>query len=167
MFPSAALDTSLVSYIKEHFEPGVAAVYASESADGVPAIIACINSTRVNMSSFWFVASGRPMLIRFIAIHFFFRGGRWKSTWVIELNSPNSSVTGTLSVDAHFFEGGNIHLKTSKKYDATIPHTVSALLLFFFYFPLVISFYRTFPPISSRCRPLSFRLTPANSPQMC
>jgi hypothetical protein len=48
------------------------------------------------------------------------RNGRWRSTY---LYNPSASLTGTIKVDVHYYEDGNVRLSTTK--DLTLPTSSS------------------------------------------
>ncbi|KAA6362155.1 MAG: hypothetical protein EZS28_042319, partial [Streblomastix strix] len=49
------------------------------------------------------------------------RGGRWKSQWTLLLDNENAGkLSGQIDVHVHFYEGGNVHLKTKKEPELTI-----------------------------------------------
>ncbi|KAK2942806.1 putative F-actin-capping protein subunit alpha [Blattamonas nauphoetae] len=89
-------------YVLAHFPQGVSAVYASNSPDGGEALVICINSTIVKPTSMW--------------------GGRFKSTWVVELKPGNATVNGQYEFFTHFFEAGNVHLHSQDTAELSIPH---------------------------------------------
>ncbi|KAH7817626.1 F-actin capping protein, alpha subunit [Monocercomonoides exilis] len=95
-----AIDDAITKYVSDHFPDGVCSVFASDSDDGGKAIIICINSTKVNPKSMW--------------------GGQWKSTWILELSEDKHQLSGEMSVAAHFFEAGNVHLNTEDRAERKI-----------------------------------------------
>jgi capping protein alpha len=46
-------------------------------------------------------------------MHFTTRNGRWRSQYTIA-TSGSSTLTGTIHVDVHYYEDGNVRLLTSK-----------------------------------------------------
>jgi len=43
-----------------------------------------------------------------------FWNGRWRNTYLL---TPSSSLTGTINVDVHYYEDGNVRLTASKNVD--------------------------------------------------
>ena len=51
------------------------------------------------------------------------RTGRWRNTYIID---PASSITGTIKVDVHYYEDGNVRLATKKEVDLNLSSSSSA-----------------------------------------
>lgn len=49
------------------------------------------------------------------------RNGRYRSTYTVQLDSPSPTITGQISVDVHYFEDGNVALKSSKPVSISLP----------------------------------------------
>lgn len=89
----AAFDDAATHYVSEHYLNGTTTVYGKkEGRDFVVTI--CISSAKFNPNNFW--------------------NGRWRSVWACKFSSGGGSVniTGTLKVNVHYYEDGNVQLTT-------------------------------------------------------
>ncbi|KAJ3190451.1 F-actin-capping protein [Gaertneriomyces sp. JEL0708] len=82
-----ALDEASTAYVKDHYAEGVASVFEGEE------IAIAIVSNKYSPNNFW--------------------NGRWRSLWVTQPGS--SSLLGTLKVNVHYYEDGNVQLTSSKE----------------------------------------------------
>ena len=48
-----------------------------------------------------------------------YRNGRWRSTY--HFNPSTSSLNGTINVDVHYYEDGNVRLTTNKAVSISLP----------------------------------------------
>ncbi|MCJ1301725.1 F-actin-capping protein subunit alpha [Hypocenomyce scalaris] len=80
---------SLSAHAREHYPASTYSVFPT-SSDSTLAILLVAN--RYSPSNFW--------------------NGRWRSTYLY--NPSTSSLTGTIKVDVHYYEDGNVRLTTSK-----------------------------------------------------
>ncbi|KUI69626.1 F-actin-capping protein subunit alpha [Cytospora mali] len=87
---------SLGTYVKEHFPNAAYGVYPIEE-DSKLAIIIVANKYSPN--NFW--------------------NGRWRSLYIF--NPADSALEGSLRVDVHYYEDGNVRLVTNKAVTASIP----------------------------------------------
>jgi capping protein alpha len=84
------LQKSFTSSTAEHFPSSTIGVYPIES-DSAIAILLVAN--KYSPQNFW--------------------NGRWRSTYILD---PSSNyATGTIKVDVHYYEDGNVRMNTSKK----------------------------------------------------
>ncbi|KAL6897047.1 F-actin-capping protein subunit alpha [Trichoderma evansii] len=86
---------SLDAYVKEHFPNAALGVYPIES-DSKIAIIVVANKYSPN--NFW--------------------NGRWRSLYIFDPSS--GSLEGSIKVDVHYYEDGNVRLLTNKPTHASI-----------------------------------------------
>jgi capping protein (actin filament) muscle Z-line, alpha len=79
------------SYLNRQFRKGTTeyGVYASADGNELRVEISCHN---LNFKSFW--------------------GGEWLSSWLIDLASSN--ISGSIKVQNHYFEQGNIQFNMNK-----------------------------------------------------
>jgi len=49
-----------------------------------------------------------------------FWSGRWRSTWKISYEEKKFKLSGTMKVNIHYYERGNIQLNTSKEYAESV-----------------------------------------------
>ncbi|RHZ77405.1 hypothetical protein Glove_180g121 [Diversispora epigaea] len=90
----AAIDTAIIEYVTDHYPNGVSSVY---STDDNSTLSITIVDNKYNPHNLW--------------------NGRWRSTWVI---SPESNeLKGTIKVNVHYFEDGNVQLNASKEIEIT------------------------------------------------
>ena len=57
----------------------------------------------------------------------FFRNGRWRSVWTVQLEHGSAEVTGLLKVQVHYYEDGNVQLVSSKEIKEGISISVRVL----------------------------------------
>jgi len=91
----SALQSKIDEYIRSFFDRGAAAVY-STSGSGLQV---CISSAIYNPNNYY--------------------NGRWRSSYAIKIAGGKASLEGSVRVQVHFYEGGNVQLNTnvSKKRD--------------------------------------------------
>jgi len=79
--------------VAEHYQNGTASCYGKKDG-GSYAVTMCISSARFNPNNFW--------------------NGRWRSVWTAKFSSSGGSatITGTLKVNVHYYEDGNVQLTT-------------------------------------------------------
>ncbi|PHH78538.1 hypothetical protein CDD82_3005 [Ophiocordyceps australis] len=94
---------SLGSYVKEHFKNASYSVYPIES-DSKLAII--IVASKYSPNNFW--------------------NGRWRSVHI--LDAASGSLEGTIKVDVHYYEDGNVRLLTNRPVTASIPSATGAAI---------------------------------------
>ncbi|TKA64058.1 hypothetical protein B0A55_09816 [Friedmanniomyces simplex] len=74
----------------EHFPSSTVGVYPTDSDSSVAILLV---ANKYSPQNFW--------------------NGRWRSTYLF--NPTGNSVTGTIKVDVHYYEDGNVRMSTSKK----------------------------------------------------
>jgi len=92
-----ALDNATQAYIAEHFHEGVGSVFAPEQNKFVIQLVA----NKYNPSNFW--------------------SGRWRSKYEVDLD--NKTVRGSIKINVHYYEQGNVQLSTSFTPKLTLPHS--------------------------------------------
>ena len=85
-----SLQKSFASSTAEHFPASTVGIYPIQS-DSAVAILLVAN--KYSPQNFW--------------------NGRWRSTYIV--NPSSNSLTGTIKVDVHYYEDGNVRMNTSKK----------------------------------------------------
>ncbi|XP_054858265.1 F-actin-capping protein subunit alpha-1-like [Eublepharis macularius] len=95
------LHEALKAYVGNHYSKGLCSVFVKDTAVR-KMFVACIESHRHRPSAFW--------------------NGLWKSEWTFALApaSTSTEVTGTITVQAHYFEDGNIHLTVTQDVEETL-----------------------------------------------
>ncbi|KAI8823584.1 F-actin-capping protein subunit alpha [Fimicolochytrium jonesii] len=81
-----ALDTASIAYIEDHYPDGTATVYGGEQ------LVLAIVDNKYNPNNFW--------------------NGRWRSVWITQPGA--TEVTGSLKVNVHYYEDGNVQLTANK-----------------------------------------------------
>ncbi|XP_033023920.1 F-actin-capping protein subunit alpha-1-like [Lacerta agilis] len=96
-----ALQEALKVYVSNHYPEGLCSVFIKDTAVR-KIFVACIESHQYKPSSFW--------------------NGLWKSEWTFALApaSTSTEVSGTIMVQAHYFEDGNTHLTVTKDVEETL-----------------------------------------------
>lgn len=89
----AAFDHKVQEYVAEHYQNGTASTY-SKKEGGAYNVTICISSARFNPNNFW--------------------NGRWRAVWSCKFSPSGGNVTinGTLKVNVHYYEDGNVQLTT-------------------------------------------------------
>jgi len=90
-----SLIKSFSSSVAEHFPSSSCGVYPA-SSDSAVALVLVAN--KYSPQNFW--------------------NGRWRSTYVF--TPSNSSLTGTIKADVHYYEDGNVRMSTNKKVDVSL-----------------------------------------------
>jgi capping protein alpha len=99
----AALESVVTTYINNQYNQlGTTSVYGTSTEDGQITLVACIESHQFNPKNFW--------------------NGRWRSQWSVSFyaDSGTAELTGTLKVQIHYYEDGNVQLVTSKECKCTL-----------------------------------------------
>ncbi|XP_053128731.1 F-actin-capping protein subunit alpha-2-like [Hemicordylus capensis] len=96
-----AIQESLKAYVRNHYPEGVCSVFIKDTAIR-KIFVACIESHRYRPSAFW--------------------NGLWKSEWTFALVpvATSTPVTGSITVQAHYFEDGNTHLTVARDVEETL-----------------------------------------------
>ncbi|KAG9290306.1 hypothetical protein G9A89_007037 [Geosiphon pyriformis] len=88
-----AIDSAIQEFVSDHYPTGVVTVYAKDQK----VTIAIVNN-KYNPENLW--------------------NGRWRSVWHI---SPESGeIKGSIKVNVHYFEDGNVQLNCNKDFEAII-----------------------------------------------
>ncbi|EDQ89732.1 uncharacterized protein MONBRDRAFT_32113 [Monosiga brevicollis MX1] len=88
----AAVETEAETYVKDHYHTGTTSVYDTDAG-----IVVCVEDHKYQPRNFW--------------------NGRWRSEWTV---SPDGQVIGKLYVHVHYYEDGNVQLRSSKEITDTI-----------------------------------------------
>ncbi|KAI9841412.1 MAG: F-actin-capping protein subunit alpha, partial [Thelocarpon superellum] len=80
---------SMSAHASEHFPSGVIGVYPCEKDTAVAIVLA---SNKYSPQNFW--------------------NGRWRSQYIY--SPANSNLTGSIRIDVHYYEDGNVRLLTEK-----------------------------------------------------
>jgi hypothetical protein len=93
-----SLSSALSSHFAEHYPPTTSSAYTICPSQSTPDTIAILLSTTKSSPSN-------------------FLSGRWRSTFLY--NPSTSTLTGTIKINVHYYEDGNVALSTTK----SIPET--------------------------------------------
>ncbi|KIH91719.1 capping protein (actin filament) muscle Z-line, alpha [Sporothrix brasiliensis 5110] len=92
---AASILKSLGAYVKDHFERPAFGVYPIDDGARIAILIV---SNKYSPQNFW--------------------NGRWRSRYVFDPST--GSLEGTIRIDVHYYEDGNVRLLTDKPQSATI-----------------------------------------------
>jgi len=87
------LQKAVDEYVADQYLQGVSTVFPSDSSRE---FIVCIGSSKFNEKNFW--------------------SGRWRSVWRVSYEDKKVKISGSMKVNIHYYEKGNIQLNTSKDY---------------------------------------------------
>jgi len=88
----SAIEADVASYVKNHYNHGVSAVFSKEAGK---CVVVCIEDHQYSPRNFW--------------------NGRWRSQWTVTINGSKAEVVGMLKVQVHYYEEGNVQLVSSKE----------------------------------------------------
>eukprot|EP00211_Chloroparvula_japonica_P016779 CAMPEP_0119131108 /NCGR_PEP_ID=MMETSP1310-20130426/9469_1 /TAXON_ID=464262 /ORGANISM="Genus nov. species nov., Strain RCC2339" /LENGTH=280 /DNA_ID=CAMNT_0007121661 /DNA_START=115 /DNA_END=957 /DNA_ORIENTATION=+ len=96
----SAIDQAFEKYAREFYANGTSAVYSSKKGSDF-VVTMCISSSKFNPNNFW--------------------NGRWRSVWTATFK-PNGQVSlnGTLRINVHYYEDGNVQLNTEAERSASV-----------------------------------------------
>ena len=90
----SAVEVEVTNYTLNHYKHGVPAVFVKDTEEG-KMLIACIEDHQFQPKNYW--------------------NGRWRSEWSLIISGDQAEVTGTLKVQVHYYEEGNVQLVSSKE----------------------------------------------------
>ncbi|KAJ3731048.1 F-actin-capping protein subunit alpha [Lentinula guzmanii] len=96
----AALEKASGSYLLAHFRDGVSSTFSSQTTPNQ--FILQIVANKYNPTNFW--------------------SGRWRSEYIVDLN--DHSMKGTILVNVHYYEQGNVQLSTTRSISITLPPAI-------------------------------------------
>ncbi|KAF9778669.1 F-actin-capping protein subunit alpha [Thelephora terrestris] len=96
----AALEASVHAYLSSHFSDGTAAVFSYQGSPTV--FIIQIIANKYNPSNFW--------------------SGRWRSEY--EVNLESRLMQGSIAVNVHYYEQGNVQLSANHEVSLPLPPTI-------------------------------------------
>ena len=110
---------SLSTYVKEHFSNSAYGVYPT---DGDSKVAVVIVANKYSPKNFWSVPSYSPTQRDYCnsrANHRLgCRNGRWRSLYIFD--PATGSLEGSVKVDVHYYEDGNVRLLTNKPITASV-----------------------------------------------
>lgn len=105
-------------YVKEHFPNAALGAYPVESDSKVAVVVV---ANKYSPNNFWY---GHLTAYDVLQILTDCRNGRWRSVYTFDPSSGN--LEGTIMVDVHYYEDGNVRLLTNKAVSASIPSGTGA-----------------------------------------
>jgi F-actin capping protein alpha subunit len=97
---------SLSAHVQEHYPN---ASYGAYPIDGDSKLAIVLVANKYSPNNFWWASKLLMAGFKMLTSH---RNGRWRSLYIF---SPSaSSLTGSIKVDVHYYEDGNVRLLTNK-----------------------------------------------------
>ncbi|EDV25918.1 uncharacterized protein TRIADDRAFT_23547 [Trichoplax adhaerens] len=98
-----AVQEAIRGYIKSYYPHGVFSVFGNSDSDIT--IVICIEDHHYQAKNYW--------------------NGRWKSEWIVTIPSGGNfaTVKGSIKVQVHYYEDGNVQLVTSKEHEDQVDVT--------------------------------------------
>ncbi|KAK0079171.1 hypothetical protein PV325_001639 [Microctonus aethiopoides] len=92
----SALQEEITNYTQSHYRHGVCSVFGKTQGGNIT-LTACIEDHQFQPKNFW--------------------NGRWRSVWTVSFStsSGNAELRGSLKVQVHYYEDGNVQLVSSKE----------------------------------------------------
>lgn len=87
------IELELDTYTASHYKNGTSSVFAKKVGETIQ-INACIEDHQFQPKNYW--------------------NGRWRSYWTITIDGSNVEVKGSVKVQVHYYEDGNVQLVSSK-----------------------------------------------------
>jgi hypothetical protein len=97
---------SLSTYVKEHFSNAAYGAYPIEDDSKVAVVVV---ANKYSPNNYWY---GSPSNLWNVANWQTSSNGRWRSVYIFDPSS--GALEGTIKVDVHYYEDGNVRLLTSK-----------------------------------------------------
>ncbi|XP_003738440.1 F-actin-capping protein subunit alpha [Galendromus occidentalis] len=95
----ASLDEFWSTYCLAHYKHGVSAVF-DQSDNEKQEFVLCIEDHQFQSHNYW--------------------NGRWRGVWTVSLQEGRAAIKGTIKVQVHYYEDGNVQLQATKNEDLTV-----------------------------------------------
>jgi capping protein alpha len=93
-----SIQKAIDDYVADHYFSGISTVFSSQESKDE--IVICITASKFNEKNYW--------------------SGRWRSVYRVSFEDKKVKLSGTMKVNVHYYEGGNVQLNTSKEHGETI-----------------------------------------------
>lgn len=105
-------------HAREHYSSCSYGVYPIEN-DSAVAILLVANKYSPN--NFWYALYTMAYLFRKeLIILYVIRNGRFRAIYQVPISASSTTVTGKIHVHVHYYEDGNVALKTTKPVSASV-----------------------------------------------
>ena len=97
----SALEEAMREYVAAHYPDGNVTVYGKKEG-GETVLVVCIEDHQFQPNNFW--------------------NGRWRSEWKVSFSDPSEagSLKGSLKLQVHYYEDGNVQLVSNKDIEEEI-----------------------------------------------
>ncbi|XP_031831359.1 F-actin-capping protein subunit alpha [Nomia melanderi] len=98
----SALQDEITTYTQSHYRHGACSIFGKNQGGNIT-LTACIEDHQFQPKNFW--------------------NGRWRSVWTVSFSpsSGNAELRGSLKVQVHYYEDGNVQLVSSKEVKESLP----------------------------------------------
>ncbi|XP_058807923.1 F-actin-capping protein subunit alpha isoform X2 [Phymastichus coffea] len=97
----SALQEEILAYTQSHYRHGSCSVFGKSQGDNIT-LTACIEDHQFQPKNYW--------------------NGRWRSVWSVNFSTSSgvAELKGSLKVQVHYYEDGNVQLVSSKEVKETL-----------------------------------------------
>jgi capping protein alpha len=103
------LNKALRAHADEHYPSATVGVFPAENDSKIALVLV---SNKYSPNNFWYASLVYTSTLEEYNAKTQHRNGRWRAHYLFSLS--NSSLSGTISIDVHYYEDGNVRLQTSK-----------------------------------------------------
>ena len=93
--------------------------------EGDSSITILLVANKYSPNNFWYVTYLRFLLTQKSPILTSCRNGRYRAVYHVSPASSASSITGTIHVDVHYYEDGNVSLNNKKPLSLSLPSSTA------------------------------------------
>lgn len=123
---SKSLIKSLAKHAEDHYPNSSYGVYPIED-DSKIAILLVANKYSPN--NFWYASSISQLSVLSSMWLTSTRNGRWRSLYILSSSSSSSSLVGSIKVDVHYYEDGNVRLLTTKPVSLSVSSSAATSIV--------------------------------------
>jgi len=88
----SAIESKVLEYVRSYYDRGAGTVYAS-TAKSTTTVTICISSALFSGANYY--------------------NGRWRSVWTVQIAGGKANLEGTIRLQVHYYEDGNVQLNTN------------------------------------------------------